>query len=95
MCNKLLLLTLQVGLDPRWSDRLGQDTDAPLDQPRDENDCSLDVVLLGDLDNHLVLTEVLAVGSTERRVCLGEDVLLLQPGDELWLRALDGKLDLV
>lgn len=55
----------------------------------------MDIVLLGDSSNGLVLTQVLAVGSAERRVGAWEDVVLLQPCDKLGLGALDRKLDLV
>lgn len=52
-------------------------------------------MLLGNLDDSGVLSELLSIGTTERRVGLGKDVVLLEVGDELGLRALDGKLDLV
>ena len=88
-------LTLEVGLDTRRSDRLGQGVDSPLDEPAEEDVGSLSVVLLGNLGDDRVLTQRLSVGTTERRVGTWENVVLLQPGDELVLRALDGKLDLV
>jgi hypothetical protein len=74
-------LTLGVGLDSGRGDRLGQDTDTSLDQPRDEDGSSLDTVLLGNLDDSWVLSELLSVGTTERRVSLGKDVVLLEVGD--------------
>lgn len=52
-------------------------------------------MLGGNLLDGGVLTEGLAIGSAERRVCLGENVVLVEPVDELELGALDGKLDLV
>jgi hypothetical protein len=55
----------------------------------------VDTVLLGDLDDGGVLSELLSVGTTERRVGLGKDVVLLEVSDELGLRALDRQLDLV
>lgn len=75
------LRTLGVGLDSGRSDRLGEDTDTSLDQPRDEDGGSVDTVLLGNLDNSGVLSELLSVGTTERRVGLGENVVLLEVGD--------------
>jgi hypothetical protein len=38
-------------------------------------------VLLGNLDDSWVLSELLSVGTTERRVSLGKDVVLLEVGD--------------
>lgn len=55
----------------------------------------MDTVLLGDLDDGGVLSELLAVGTSQRRVGLGQDVVLLEVGDQLGLGALDRKLDLV
>lgn len=69
--------TLGVGLDSGWSNGLGQDTDTSLDQPRDEDGSSMNTVLLGDLDNGRVLSELLSVGTSKGRVCLGKDVVLL------------------
>lgn len=88
-------LTLGVGLDSRGGDRLGENTDASLDQPRDQDSGTLDTVLLGNLEDSGVLSELLAVGTTEGRVGLGQDVVLLQVLDKLGLGALDRKLDLV
>jgi hypothetical protein len=73
--------TLGVGLDSGWSNRLGQDTDTSLDQPRDEDGSSVDTVLLGDLDDSGVLSELLSVGTSKGRVCLGENVVLLEVSD--------------
>jgi hypothetical protein len=91
----VLELTLQVGVNAGSGHGLGESADAALDQPADEDGGTVDVVLLGDSSNGLVLTQVLAVGSAERRVGAWEDVVLLQPCNELGLRALDRKLDLV
>lgn len=43
----------------------------------------------------VIFTEVAHAGTTKRRVTLGENVLGLEVGNELVLRALDRKLDLV
>jgi hypothetical protein len=74
-------LTLCVGLDSLGSNGLGQDTDTSLDQPRDEDGSSVNTVLLGDLDDSGVLSELLTVGTTEGRVGLGKDVVLLKESD--------------
>jgi hypothetical protein len=94
-CRHSPKLTLGVGLDSRGRDTLGQRVDAPLDEPAEEDGGSLDVVLFGDRGDRLVLTQGLSVGSSEGRVSLGENVVLLEPLDELGLGALDGELDLV
>ena len=73
--------TLGVGLDSGWGNRLGQDTDTSLDQPRDEDGSSVNTVLLGNLDDSGVLSELLSVGTTKGRVCLGENVVLLEVSD--------------
>jgi hypothetical protein len=90
-----LTLTLKVVLDTRGGDRLGEGVDATLDEPRDEDVGPLGAVLLGDVEDDGVVAESLAVGTAEGRVALGKDVLLLEPGDELGLGALDRELDLV
>lgn len=95
MCTRLSQLTLNVGLNSGRGDRLGQGNDSSLKQPAEEDSGSLDVVLLGNLLNNSVLSEVGSLGSTKRGVGAGEDVVLLQPSNELGLRALDGELDLV
>lgn len=43
----------------------------------------------------VILTEVALAGTAKRGVTLGENVLGLEVGNELVLRALDRKLDLV
>lgn len=88
-------LTLEVVGDTGWGDRLGQGVDASLDEPAEEDGGSASTVLLGNLGDDRVLTERLSVGTTERGVGTWEDVVLLQPSDELVLGALDGELDLV
>jgi hypothetical protein len=55
----------------------------------------VDVVLLGDLDDNFVLAEVGAFSATEGGVGLGDDVVLLEPLDELVLGNLNRQLDLV
>ena len=52
-------------------------------------------MLLGNVEDDRVVAEGLAVSAAEGRVALGEDVLLLEPGNELGLGALDRELDLV
>ena len=74
-------LTLGVGLDSGWGDTLWQDTDTPLDQPREQDGGTVDTVLLGNLDDSWVLSELLSVGTSERRVGLGQNVVLLEVGD--------------
>ena len=41
----------------------------------------MDTVLLGDLDDGGVLSELLSVGTSEGRVCLGKNVVLLEVSD--------------
>jgi hypothetical protein len=41
----------------------------------------VNTVLLGDLYDGGVLSELLSVGTSEGRVCLGENVVLLEVGD--------------
>lgn len=86
---------LEVVLDTGRSDRLGEGVDATLDEPRDEDVGALDRVLVGNLLDDGVVAESLTVSAAERRVSLGEDVLLLEPVDKLELGALDRELDLV
>ena len=88
-------LTLQVGVDPVGSDTLGQSNNTSLDQPRDKNGSTVNVVLVGDGLDGLVLSQVSTVGPAQRRVGARKDVVLLQVCDELGLRALDGQFDLV
>ena len=52
-------------------------------------------MLVGNLLDLFILAQVLTVGSAERRVGDGENVLLLEPADEFGLGALDGEFDLV
>lgn len=89
------MLTLEVGLDSLWRDRLGQDNDALLEQPAEEDGGTLGVVLLGNLDNDGVLSEGGTVRATQWGVGAWNDVVLLQPSDELWLGVLNRELDLV
>jgi hypothetical protein len=49
----------------------------------------VDIVLLSDLGDHLVLSKSGTIGTSEGRVGTWEDVVLLEPRDELGLRALD------
>lgn len=41
----------------------------------------MNTVLLGNLDDGGVLSELLSVGTTKGRVCLGENVVLLEVSD--------------
>jgi len=86
---------LQVGVNPGSCDRLGQSDDPSLDQPRDKNGSTVDRVLVGNSLDGLVLSQVGTVGSAQRRVGAGKDVVFLQVCNELGLRALDGEFDLV
>lgn len=88
-------LTLKVVLDTLGGDRLGEGVDTAVDEPRNEDVGTLDAVLLGNLLDLLVVAESLAVGTAERRVALGKDVLLVEPVNKLELGALDRELDLV
>jgi hypothetical protein len=87
-------LTLLVVLNAGRSDRLGEGVASALDGPAEEDVGTVDTVLLSDLVNDLVVT-LRGTGRTERRVSLGKNVVLLQPSDELGLRASEGELDLV
>ena len=89
------LLTLEVGVDTRRRDTLRQDTNSPLDQPRDEDRRSTDIVLLGHVHDDSVFPQVRSIGTSQGRVGTRLDVVLLQPLDEFVLRALDRELDLV
>jgi hypothetical protein len=88
-------LTLEVRLDTARSDRLGEDDDAALEEPREEDGRAVDLVLLGNGDDDLVLAQVGALGTAQGGVRLGDDAVVLEPLDELELRDLDGELDLV
>lgn len=81
--------------DPLGCDGLGYRVDTSHDQPAQQDVGSLDLVLVGNLLHDVVLTEVALAGTAKRRVTLGENVLGLEVGNELVLRALDRKLDLV
>lgn len=85
---------LDVVLDTSRGDRLGERVAATSDLPRDEDVGTLDVVLLGNLVDHLE-GGLAGTGGAERRVGLGEDVLLLEPANELGLGEGEGELDLV
>lgn len=85
----------EVLLNTRRGDRLGQGVNSPLDEPAEKDGGSTTLLGLGNLGDDRVLTERLSVGSSERGVGAWEDVVLLQPGDELVLGALDRELDLV
>jgi hypothetical protein len=89
------LLTLEVRLDTARSHRLGEDDDAALEEPREEDGRAVNLVLLGDGDDDLVLAQVGALGTAQRGVGLGDDAVVLEPLDELELGDLDGELDLV
>jgi hypothetical protein len=93
--TELCWLTLHVGLNPVVGHTLGDHTNTPLQQPAEEDRRTLHFVLLGDGKDDFVLAEVVAVGPAERGERLGEDVVLLEPFNELDLRALKGQLDLV
>lgn len=88
-------LTLEVRLDTARGHRLGEDDDAALEEPREEDGRAVDLVLLGDGDDDLVLAQVGALGTAQGGVGLGDDAVVLEPLDELELGDLDGELDLV
>ncbi len=85
---------LEVVLDTSRGDRLGERVAATSDLPRDEDVGTLDVVLLGNVVDDAE-RGLAGTGGTERRVSLGQDVLALEPLDELGLGESEGKLDLV
>ncbi len=55
----------------------------------------MDFVLLRDISDDVILPKVSSVGTAKRRVSLGNDVVFLEPSDELDLGALERELDLV
>ena len=87
--------TLEVVLDTGWSDTLGQDANTPLDQPADQNIGSLSVVLLRNVEDRGVLSEMSTIGTSQWGIGARENVILLEPRDEFELGALNGKFDLV
>lgn len=88
-------LTFEVVGNSLRGDRLGHRVDTSHDQPTQQDVGSLDIILFGNLFHDIVLTEVALAGTTKRRVTLGENVLGLEVGNKLGLRALDRKLHLV
>lgn len=88
-------LTFEVVGNSFRSDRLGHRVDTSHDQPAQQDVGSLDTILFGNLFHDIVLTEVALAGTTKRGVTLGENVLGLEVGNKLGLRALDRKLHLV
>lgn len=85
---------LEVVLDAGGSDRFGERVAATRDLPRDEDVGALNAVLLGDVVDDAERS-LAGAGGAERRVGLGENVLALEPLDQLGLGEREGELDLV
>lgn len=88
-------LTRDVGLDLVLEDALWERLNTPLQQPADQDDCSVNTVLLTDSEHCRVLSQVGTANTTERGERLRLDFVLLHPCHKLELRVLDGELDLV
>lgn len=76
------------------SDRFGKDDDAPVDLVADTDGSGADLVLLGDLDELLVL-EQRSTGRTQGAVSLQEDTLVVAVLLQVVLRVVWVELDLV
>lgn len=85
---------LQVVGNSLGCDTLGKRVGATAHLPADEDVGTLDVVLLGQLVNS-VERGMRGTRRAQRAVGLGQDVVLLEPGQQLGLRVTKRELDLV